>query len=603
MNLLSVLLMSTNAWIVLAIIAVALVFFITEWLAIDVVAMLIMVTLVLTGVITPEKAMAGFSNNAPITVAFMFVLSHAIIKTGILNTVAPKLADYFRKSEMLGMAITMVVVATISAFINNTPVVAVFIPVMIHVAKLTGIPASRLLIPVSYATIFGGCCTLIGTSTNIIVAGMAEKAGVESLGMFTLAPIGIIFLIAGTLYMVLMGTRLLPDRGDAQEMTDRFKVSDYTLQFRIGPRSTLVDGRIMDSQLLRGEQIDIIEIIRGDEKFAVPPGDMRLHAGDMLKVRCDMDRIKSLRDSTGLVFITHEKGTVEPVQGATRLVELVVKYGSGFEGKTLRELDIRRSFRAVPLGLRHREELLQDHINDIPLRTGDVILIEIKSHFLPELKKLENTSGDFIIIADEELNTFDRAMAIKVVLTLLAVVTTAALEVVPIVIGTIAGVLYLVLAKVLTMKEAYKSIQWQIFFLIVGALSLGEAMKSSGLADIAARQLADNLGVYGPAVMLSAFYLATSLLTELMSNNATAALLTPLAISAAQAMGVNTMPFLVAITIGASASFATPIGYQTNSMVYTAGNYKFTDFLRVGAPLNILFWIVASLMIPILFPF
>jgi di/tricarboxylate transporter len=603
MNILSLLLMTTDAWIVLGIIAVALVFFITEWLAIDVVALLIMVTLVLTGVITADKAMGGFSNNAPITVAFMFVLSHAIIKTGILNTVAPKLAAYFRKSEMLGMAITMLVVATISAFINNTPVVAVFIPVMIHVAKLTGIPASRLLIPVSYATIFGGCCTLIGTSTNIIVSGMAEKAGLEGLGMFTLAPIGILTMVCGTIYMVLIGTKLLPDRGDANEMTERFNVSDYTLQFRIGPKSALVGARIMDSQLLRGSQIDIIDVVRGEEKFAVPPGDMVLHAGDMLKVRCDIERIKSLRDSADLVFIAQEKQGSDDAKGATKLVELVVKYGSGFEGKTLRELDIRRSFRAVPLGLRHREELINDHINDIELRTGDVILIEIKSHFLPELKKLENSSGDFIIIAEEELNSFDRAMAIKVILTLLAVVITAAFEVVPIVIGTIVGVLYLVLSKVLTMKEAYKSIQWQIVFLIVGALSLGEAMKSSGLADLAAHQMVGSLGAYGPFILLSAFYFCTSFLTEIMSNNATAALLTPLAISAAQAMGVSAMPFIIAITMGASASFATPIGYQTNSMVYTAGNYTFADFLRVGVPLNILFWIVSSILIPILYPF
>lgn len=593
--------LTPEGWIVVGTIAVALLLFITEWLTIDLVAMLIMVGLVLTGVLPADKAISGFSNNATITVAFMFVLSHALLKTGILNSLAPKLAKYYSKGEVVGLLVTMLVVSAASAFINNTPVVAVFIPVIIHVGKLTGIPASRLLIPLSFATIFGGTCTLIGTSTNILVSGMAEKAGMPGMSMFTLAPAGLVFMAVGTLFMVIVGRKLLPNRTIDDEAGTGFKVADYVIQFKLGPSSPLAGQRIMDAELLRGTETDVIEVVRDNERFTVPQGDLVLHQGDQIKVRCDMERVKRLREQ-GHLEVSGENATSD--KGSTSMVEVVVKYGSAFEGKTLRELDLRRRFRAIPLALRHREELLQEHLHDTPLRTGDVILMETKSHYVSELRKQEVASGDFIIITEAAIeNTFDRAMAIKVSLTLLAVVITAALEIVPIVIGTVAGVIFLVLAKVLTMKEVYTSIQWKIVFLLAGALSLGEAMRTTGLADTIAGGLIEHLGDYGPVVLLSGFYFATSLLTEMMSNNATAALMTPVALSAAASMGLNPMPFMVAIALAASASFSTPIGYQTNSMVYSAGNYKFTDFIRVGVPLNLLMWVLATIIVPLLYPF
>lgn len=592
--------LTTEGWIVFGVVIVGLFLFITEWLSIDLVAMVIMLGLVLTGVLPADKALAGFSNNATITVAFMFVLSHALLKTGVLNSLAPKLSKFYRKGEVVGLLITMLVVAAASAFINNTPVIAVLIPVMIQVSKLTGIPASRLLIPISFATIFGGTCTLIGTSTNIVVSGMAEKAGIEGLGMFTLTPAGLIFMVIGTLFMVFIGRKLLPNRAIDDESSTAFRVADYVIQFKLANNSPLAGQRIMDAELLRGTETDVIEVVRGTERFTVPQGDLTLHAGDQIKVRCNMERVKRLREQ-GHLELSGEN--TSPDKGSTKMVEVVVKYGSAFEGKTLRELDLRRRFRAIPLALRHREELLQEHLHDTPLRTGDVILMETKSHYVSELRKQEVASGDFIIITEEEVeNTFDRGMATKVSLTLLAVVLTAAFEVVPIVIGTVAGVIFLVLAKVLNMKEVYTSIQWKIVFLLAGALSLGEAMRSTGLADALAGGLIEHLGDYGPIVLLSGFYFATSLLTEVMSNNATAALMTPVALSAAIGMGVSPMPFMISIALAASASFSTPIGYQTNSMVYSAGNYKFTDFLRVGVPLNILMWIVATVVVPLLYP-
>lgn len=597
--------MATGVIITLVIIIVAIVLFATELLSIDLVAMLIMISLVLSGVVTPEEGIAGFSNPATITVAFMFVLSAALLKTGALQSVAHQLSAIFRKSYRLGMVLMMLMIALFSAFVNNTPVVAVFIPVVMQIAYASGQPPSKMLIPLSFASIMGGMCTLIGTSTNILVSGIAEKHGLPGFQMFELSLVGVPLLLAGLLFMGFIGLRILPDRSKDRSLSERFGLRDYLTELQLMPGSELSGQRIMDSALVKELEMDIIEVVRGQQRFTMPPGDFRLQADDLLKVRCDVAKVKALKERVKVIDDnTLKVGGNFLGEKNTSLVELVVTADSSFANHTLKSLDFRRTYRAIPLAIRHRNEVLHEQLYSLPLVPGDVILAEVKQHYLPNLKQMEaQQDAPFVLLSEDPLTDFNRRQFGIVISVIALVIAAATLQVLPIMVGTITGVLALVLLRCLSMVEVYEAINWKIVFLLAGALSLGTAMSNTGLDGLIAGGLIERIGPYGPVALVSGLYLLTALLTELMSNNATAALLTPIAIATAQQLGISPTPLLVAVTLAASASFMTPIGYQTNTMVYSAGGYRFGDFFQVGVGLFLTFWLLASLLIPWLFPF
>lgn len=591
--------MATAAIITIVIILAAIVLFATEVLSIDLVAMLIMISLVVTGVITPQQGVAGFSNPATITVAFMFVLSAALLKTGALQSVAHQLSSVFRRNYYAGVLLMMLLIALISAFVNNTPVVAVFIPVVIQIAYASGQPPSKMLIPLSYASIMGGMCTLIGTSTNILVSGIAEEHGLPGFSMFQLAPIGLPLLLAGMGYMLLVGLKVLPDRQKDKSLSEHFSMRNYLTELELLPGNALSGQRIMDSALVKELEMDIIEVMRQEQRYTLPPGDFTLQEGDLLKVRCDVQKVKALKERVKVIADnTFKIGGNFLGEKNTTLVELVVTAGSAFSNRTLKSLDFRRTYRAIPLAIRHRNEILHDHLYQVPLVPGDVILAEVKQHYISSLKQMESSpEAPFVLLSEDTLTDFNRRQFALVMGVIGFVVISATLGLLPIMVATILGVLFLVLTGCLNMKEVYEAINWKIVFLLAGALSMGAAMGNTGLDLMIAEGLVGQLGPWGPAVVVSGLYLTTSLLTELMSNNATAALLAPIAIATAERMELSPVPFLIAVTIAASASFMTPIGYQTNTMVYSAGGYRFRDFFRVGAGLNLSFWLLASLLI------
>lgn len=594
----------TPATITLLVALGAVVLFVTEWLTVDLIAMLIIVSLVATGVISPGEGLEGFSNGATLTVAFMFVLSAALLKTGALQLVAGSMADRFRRQPRYATLLLMLVVALISAFVNNTPVVAVFIPIVGRIAASAKINPAKLLIPLSYASILGGMCTLIGTSTNILVSGIAESNGVPGFSVFTLAPIGLSLLVIGILYLTYFGHRLLPNREAEESLVEQFALHDYLAEIVILDNQSLSGVRIMDSPIVREMDMDIIEIRRGGDRFTLPPGDFRLLAGDTLKVRCDREKIKSLKDWVRLV---DHSGSVQ-VMGTglerdnSSLIEMVVTPNSEFVGKTLRQVDFRRSYRAVPLAIRHREETLNEHLYQLPLMAGDVILAEVKSHYLVELQRIEQRQDSpFILLSSDSIGDFKRGRFYFVLTTIVGLIILATANILPISIAALMGVCILVLGKTINMQEAYEAIDWKIVFLLAGALSLGKAMSNSGLDEDMASLLTGTIANWGTYALIAALYLATNLLTELMSNNATAALLAPVAIAAAAQLGIDPQPLLITVAIAASASFMTPVGYQTNAMVYGAGRYKFLDFTRVGAPLNLICWGTTTVLVPLIF--
>ena len=598
--------MTPHEWIVLLVLGFAMVLFISEALSVDLVALIIVAALVLTGVLSPKEGFSGFGDAATLTVAFMFVLSAALLRTGAISTLGPRMSKYFRDAPAFGMIVFMVVIAGLSAFTNNTPIVALLIPTVVQLAHASGQAPSKLLIPLSYATILGGTTTLMGTSTNFVVSGVMSESGMAPLSMFQQTPLGLVFLVVGTVYMVLIGRKLLPDRRASKDLGEQFGIRGYVTEIELLATAPSVGNRIMDSMLVKEMEMDIIEITRGESRFTLPSGDFVLEAGDLLKVRCDVARIRALKDRAHISLQPSMRVANDDLRSrGTALVELVITSTSELEGKTLREADMIRTYRAVPLAVRHREEIVYDRMYDIVLGSGDVILAEVRSHYVQRLKRMEADSDcPFVILAEQEgVAEFDTKGFALTGSILAAVVVLASLELLPIVVAALLGVVALVLTRMLTMKEVYDAIDWKIYFLMAGSLCLGLAMQNSGLAERIGDGLVNLLQGLGPIAIVSGLYLLTSLLTEVMSNTATAAVLTPIALATAHTLGLSHWPFIMAIVFGASASFMTPIGYQTNTMIYGAGQYKARDFLRVGAPMQLLFWAIASILIPIMYPF
>lgn len=593
--------MSTDIILTLFILLGAIILFATELVAIDVTAMLIIGGLVLTGILTPHEGIAGFSNTAVVTVASMFVLSAGIEKSGALNPITAFLEKLFLRNFWLGFICMLFLVAFLSAFINNTPVVALFIPVVISCAKAIKISPEKLLIPLSFASMLGGVCTLIGTSTNILVSDYAKSEGLGAFSMYEMTGLGLVFLLVGSVYLLLIGFRLLPDRTSGQQYEDKYHLGDYITNVVLTKGATSIGKTVKKSPLVVELGLEIFQIRRGGNRFFLPPDDFILEEGDILKLKGNVDKIRKLKTRTGIVIqplLNKEK----PVGNAGGLIlhEVVVLPSSDLSGVMLQDIDFEESFGAVFLGARSRKGLHNKMIGDWKLASGDCLLLASSKD---KSKTMHKYFPDLFVINHTDYSDFSIKNATIAAVTVVTVVLLASFNILPIITAAFVGCLALVLTRIVSPEDAYKSISWKVIILLAGSLSLGAALEKTGAAKLLANQIVDIGGEYGPTIVLSAVYLIATLLTSAMANNATVVLLAPIVISLAQTMGLSPTPFLMAITFAASASFMTPIGYQTNTMVYAAGNYSFKDFFRVGAPLNLLFWILASLLIPVFFPF
>ncbi len=604
--------MTLEIGIVLVVLIGAVIMFATERFPVDVVAIIAMSILVISGVISPEQGVSGFSNSATVTVACMFILSTALFKSGAVVAIGNKMAKLFQYNYWLGITATMFVVGTISAFINNTPVVAIFIPILVGAAAKSNLSVGKMLMPLSFASMFGGVCTLIGTSTNILVSGIAADNGLEPFSMFEMTRMGLIFFGVGMLYMLTVGIRLIPERHIDSDLDAKFGMGEYLTEVVLLKNAPSVGKTIEYSPLVKKLEIDILEVNKKGQQFIMPGGDLLLEEGDILKVKCNVEKIKALKEREGielksdLKFRQDVAGNNDKQEPDDKLimVEAVIATNSIFEGKTVKEIGFRQKYGATVLAIRHRGELMREKVATTILRSGDTLLIEIEKSKIPILRQLElRGRNTFLIVSEVDFPDYRKDKMVTVVLTIAAIIALASLEILPIMVAAIAGSMFLVVTRCISMEEAYVAIDWKVIFLLAGAIGMGVALDSSGAARLISGFLINIVGSLGPIAIVSVLYLITSLLTETMSNNASAVLLAPIAIAASVAMEVDARPFLMAITFAASSSFMTPVGYQTNTMIYGVGGFRFSDFLRVGTPLNVIFWLLATFLIPVFFPF
>jgi di/tricarboxylate transporter len=528
----------------------------------------------------------------------MFVLSAGLFKTGAVNLLGGTLGRVSKISSWLLLVVMMLMVGTLSAVINNTAAVAIFLPIVLGIARETGVSPGRLLMPLSFASMFGGVCTLVGTSTNILVSSIAERHGLPAFGMFEMTGLGLIFFAAGSTYMLLIGVRMIPNRVNPADRAAVFGSGDYQIEIVLEDEARSVGTALSESPLLQDVDIHKVEVFRNGELLQEGADQLVLKAGDHLKVRCDLENFRKLRERRGIAM-RHQHETGDTPSEEAVLVEAVIAPRSTLDGRSLKQARFRSRYGLTALAVRHRGVVMREDLETLPLRAGDVLLFEVEKEHLDQLRE----DKTFVLVSQVELPLFRKSRMLTAIAIVTGVVIAAATGTVPIVSGAIVGCILMVMTRCINLEEAYHSINWQVIFLLAGVLTLGTALEKTGAARLLGNFLVENVGAWGPIALVSAFYLATSLLTEMMSNNATAALLAPIAIAAAEGLGIDSRPLLMAITFAASASFMTPVGYQTNTLIYGPGQFRYADFLRVGTPLNILFWILATIFIPQFWPF
>ncbi|MBD1917808.1 SLC13 family permease [Leptolyngbya sp. FACHB-60] len=590
--------MQNPIFLMLVVLICSLIAFVAEWLPVDLTALAIATVLIVLGLVTPEEGIAGFGNAATITVMLMFILSAGIAKTGVIQIVRNWLMKWGGKEPSRQIFVMGILVGPITAFINNTAVVAVFLPIVEEWCKKQNISPSKLLIPLSYVTVLGGMITVIGTSTNILASGVSKDLGYGEFGLFQFTAVGVITFIVGLAYLSLFAPRLLPDRKSSSPNLANYELKDYMSEVVITPRSTLIGQTLKASEIQRKFDIDVLEIIRDGSHFAQPLADKVLQAGDLLLIRGGRDELLSLKDQRGLDILPEVKFGQPPLAdeldtGEEHIAEVLILSNSRLVGSTLKEMRFRQRYNATVLAIRRGEELVRDRMGRVPLRFGDLLLVQGPQSSFTGLQ----TTRELLVLEQREAEGLRVDKAWIAIAIILGVIVGAALNWAPILVTALMGVMAMVITGCLKPGEIYGSVRWDVIFLLAGLIPLGTAMENSGTTDWLAQQLAAIGGGASGIVLLMIFYLVTNLLTELLSNNAAVILMIPIAAGVATSLELNPMAFIFTVTFAASNSYITPIGYQTNTMVYGPGGYKFFDFTRVGLPLNIILTVITPLLI------
>jgi di/tricarboxylate transporter len=602
--------------------------FVKEWVPAEVVALGALIASVLIGVLpiavpAPSPDLQGdelvralrafnadalrvFAHPAPITVACMFVLSAALERTGVIEN----LGHWFEKTAAVSqtrmLVVMIVVVAGLSGFMNNTPVVVVFLPIVLGICRRKDWRASKYLIPLSYAAIVGGTVTIIGTSTNLVASGIASAYDEDlAFDFFEVTPLGLVFVAITFVYLLTLGRRLLPDRSTLAALIDSKDSREFITRAYVSKDSPLIGQNFTDSFLKKMKRARVIDVVRDGQRLRQGLNEVEFEEADEIIIKGKLGGLIGLSDKDGITQGTPDHLGLEDVRTESAvMVEGIIGPDSTLAGKSLKELNFRQRYGVIIVAVHRRGRNLRERFEDVKLAFGDTLLVQGPARRISQLFELK----DFVNLSEpREIAVREKKapLAILGIMVFMISGLLSGLEVIPkipIVEVALVAAFFVLVTGCLDPSEAYQAIEWKVLFLIIGMLGLGQALQFSGLADMLAHKVVNATRGMDPRVLVALFYLLAAVLTEMVSNNAVAALLTPLAIIVSFQLGVDAKPFIAAVMFGSSASFATPIGYQTNTFVYGAGGYHFGDFFKAGLPLAVILWIVASLLIPVIWP-
>ncbi|VWX57899.1 SLC13 family permease [Sphingorhabdus sp. 109] len=555
--------------------------------------------LLVLGLISTDDILVAMSNPAPLTIAAMFIISGALVRTGTLEAFALRVTGLAKASPVLATGLLLVAIAILSGFTNNTPLVMMMIPIGITLAKELGDRPSKILMPISFAAILGGTCTLIGTSTNILVDGVAQKNGMTGFSIFEIAPAGIIIAIVGVTYLALT-RRFLPDRDTMSSLLDENESKRYTMSIFIGVTSPYLGQIASDIDLFRSGERRLVDVIRNDAPVRTALSEYMLRQGDVLVLNTHETDVMTIRERGKLPLINSDDPYrfVPMSSHRSMMAEILLLPGAHLIGQTLKEAALSQRYGVQPIAMHRRGSKLPEQYDSTKLQVGDTLLLEGAKTNIRRLVQGENLMN----VSEPKTRGYRRHKAPIAIAVILAAVFAAALDIMPIAGLAVLGMAAVLVTRCIEPDEAFASVDWRIIGLIVAMLAIGTALENAGLVEMLVQAATPWLSGFPPVYALAAIYLLSLLLTELVTNNAVAVVVTPIAIQLAISLGVDPRPFVVAVMFAASASFLTPIGYQTNTLVYSAGGYRFLDFARYGLPLTLVIAVTSITIIPLIWP-
>jgi di/tricarboxylate transporter len=581
--------------IVLGLLLLAVILFAMERLSVDVITLLLLMALVVTGILTPLEAFAGFSNDIIIILASIFIISGALQHSGIMDTVAARLYQFARGSSNRLLLAVMVIIGGISSFMNNTTATAIFIPPVMGVARTANISPSKLLMPMAFASILGGTCTLIGTSTNVAVSGFISRSGMQPLSLFEITPIGLILLSIGIVYLLVIGRHLLPDHKE-ESLSEEYDIREYLSEIVVLASSTLIGQKIFHSALSQ-MGFRILEVLRDETKF-LPEATSVIKTGDVLLVEGKIEDLMRVKETAGIEIRPEAKLLDETLQtGEIRLAEVIITPQSDLIGKTLKEVNFRLRYGMIVLAFNRHGRLVADKVGNIPLRMGDLLLIQGPSDQLEYVRR----HPDMWVLEEVRPSLNRSRKGIYIVACFAAAIIIGGFGWLPLSISFLGAAILAILLKTITVEEAYEFINWKLIILIGGMTAFGVAMEKTGAAEFLAKWIVEGLEPFGIRVVLAGLFLLTILLTQPMSNAAAALVVLPIAIQTAQKLGANPRSFAIAIMLAASISFITPFE-PACILVYGPGKYKFVDFVKTGVLLTLILMVVVLLILPVFWP-